>query len=104
MHRIFNAIPDTNTVLTKQKHPVAPNYQLPTMSNLKDTDSASSDSAFEEMVRIKREEMPNVTKEHLQTLCQRCVDKTLIKWAMENSERKCNFIQAVKHAMTHNNL
>ena len=78
--------------------------KFPTMSNLEDTDSASSYDTFMEVAHIKREEMPNVTKEHLQILCQGHVDETLINWAMENSQRKCNFIQAVKYAMTHNNL
>ena len=32
------------------------------------------------------------------------MDEPLINWAMANSKRKCNFIQAVKYAMTHNNL
>ena len=32
------------------------------------------------------------------------MDETLINWAMANSKRKCNFIQAVKYVMTHNNL
>ena len=74
------------------------------MSNLEDTDSASSTSSFEEMALVKQDKMPNITVEHLRTMCQGCVDNALIEWAMVTPQRKCNFIQAVKIAMSKNNL
>ena len=74
------------------------------MSNLEDANSASSASAYVEMVHAKQEEMPNIAVEHLRTLCQGHVNNALIEWAMVTPRRKCNFIQAVKQAMTQNNL
>ena len=77
---------------------------MTTMSNLEDTDSASSASTFVEMAHVKPEEMPNVTVEHLEMLCQGHVSRALIVWAMVGPDRKLNFIQAVKHSMAKNNL
>ena len=55
------------------------------------------------MALVKRDEMPNITVEHLRTMCQGCIGNTLIEWAMVTPQCTHNFIQAVKLAMSKNN-
>ena len=74
------------------------------MSNLEDTDSASSASASMDKAIVTKDELPNVTYQHLQTLTQGHVSNALTEWAMVTPERKCEFIQATKAVMTQNNL
>ena len=78
--------------------------KLPTMSNLEDTDSASSASTWMDKAIVTKDELPRVTYEHLQTLTQGYVSNALTEWAMVTPQRKYNFIQAVKAVMTQNNL
>ena len=111
MHSVFDTTQDANTLLDhtnsisiQRLHPFNQNAHLPTMSNLRDTDSASSTSSFVEMAQVKQDEMPNTTVKHLRTLCQGHIDNTLIERAMVTPQRKHDFIQAVKQGMTRNNL
>ena len=74
------------------------------MSNLEDTDSASSASSDVEMARFGMEDMSNVTVEDLYTLSHGFVNHALIEWAMVTPQRKFAYIQVLKQAMRQNNL
>ena len=74
------------------------------MSNLEDTDSASSASSDVEMARFGMEDMSNITVEDLYTLSHGFVNKALIEWAMVTPQRKFAYIQVLKQAMRQNNL
>ena len=74
------------------------------MSNLEDTDSASSASTWMDKAIVTKDELPSVTYQHLQTLTHGCVSNVLTEWAVVAPERKCEFIQSVKAVMLQNNL
>ena len=79
-------------------------YNFITMSNLEDTDSASSASSDVEMARFVMEDMSKITVEDLYTLSHGFVNRALVEWAMVTPQRKFAYVQVLKQAMRQNNL
>ena len=93
-HLIFDPASDANTLRTHKfdfittKTLCFTKCNFVTMSNLEDTDSASSASSDVEMARFGMEDMSNITVEDLYTLSHGFVNKALIEWAMVTPQRK----------------